>query len=181
MRTAMDAAIPTVRRLESPLHAISPASDAQRTLKVSAEYRLSEAGRKASLLSGGNGRTRQTVTLMLPATRLHLVRVDASGVARLTLRPQFQLNSDQRIVRIDERAVYDHPPTLDDLLQDAARNHELERGFYGQKTTTRATRREALREWLEETAPEVLTDPSRRAIGPPPPTARPRPPRTACG
>src|SRR5205823_6218748 len=137
--TAMDAATPTIRRIESPLHAVPSASDAQCTLKVSAEYRLSEAGRKVSLLSGGNGRARQKVTLMLPATRLHLVRVEANGVARLKLRPQFQVNSDQRIVRVDERPVYDHPSTLDELLQDAARNHELERGFYGQKTTTRAT------------------------------------------
>jgi hypothetical protein len=168
----MDAAIPTVRRLESPLHAVSLASDAQRTLKVSAEYRLSEAGRKASLLSGGNGRARQKVTLMLPATRLHLVRVEANGVARLKLRPQFQLSSDQRIVRVAERPLYDHPPTLDELLQDAARNHELERGFYGQKTTTRATRREAYREWLEEAAREFLADAARRAIVHPAPTAR---------
>jgi hypothetical protein len=168
----MDAAIPTVRRLESPLHAVSPASDAQRTLKVSAEYRLSDAGRKASLLTGGNGRARQKVTLMLPATRLHLVWVEANGVARLKLRPQFRLGSDQRIVRVDERPVYDHPPTLDELLQDAARNHELERGFYGQKTTTRATRRETYREWLEETAREFLADPTRRAIVHPAPTAR---------
>ena len=168
----MDAATPTIRRLESPLHAVPPASDAQRMLKVRAEYRLSEAGRKASLLSGGNGRARQKVTLMLPATRLHLVRVEWNGIARLKLRPQFQLNSEQRIIRVDERPLYDHPPTLDELLQDAARNHELERGFYGQKTTTRATRREALREWLEETAREFLADPTRRAIVHPAPTAR---------
>jgi hypothetical protein len=168
----MDAAIPTVRRLEPPLHAVPPASDAHRTLKVFAEYRLSEAGRKASLLSGGNGRARQKVTLMLPATRLHLVRVDPNGVARLKLRPQFHLDSDHRIVRVDEKVVYDHAPTIDELLHDAARNHELERGFYGQKTTTRATRREALREWLEDTAREFLADPTRRAIVHPAPTAR---------
>lgn len=168
----MDAALPTVRRLESPLHAVSPGSDAQRTLKVWAEYRLSEAGRKASLLNGGNGRTRQKVTLTLPATRLHLVRVDATGVARLKLRPQFQLNADQRIVLVDERPVYDHPPTLDELLQDAARNHELERGFYGQKTTTQATRHEAYRAWLEETARDFLADLTRRAMIHPAPTAR---------
>jgi hypothetical protein len=168
----MDVATPTVRRIESSLHAVPPANDAQRTLKVSAEYRLSEAGRKASLLSGGNGRGRQKVTLMLPATRLHLVRVAPNGVARLKLRPQFQLGTDQRIVRVDERPVYDHPPTLDELLQDAARNHELERGFYGQKTSTSATRHEAHRAWLEETAREFLADPTRRAIVHPAPTAQ---------
>ena len=71
---------------------------------------------------------------------------------------------------MDERPVYDHPPTLDELLQEAARNHELERGFYGQKTTTRATRHEAYREWLEETARDFLADPTRRAIVHPAPT-----------
>jgi hypothetical protein len=100
------------------------------------------------------------------------VRVEPNGVARLKLRPQFQLDAEQRIVRIDERPVYDHPPTLDELLQHAARNHELERGFYGQKMTTRATRREAFREWLEETAREFLADPTRRATVHPAPTAR---------
>jgi len=172
MRIAMDVATPTVRRIESPLHALQPGNDAQRTLKVSAEYRLSEAGRKKSLLSGGNGRARQKVTLRLPATRLHLVRVERNGVAQLRLRPRFQLGSDQRIVRIDERPLYDHPPTLDELLQEAARNHELERGFYGQQTTASATRGEAYRTWLEETAHEFLADPARRAILHPAPTAR---------
>ena len=53
--------------------------------------------------------------------------VDNNGVARLKLRPQFKLNTDQRIVKIKFPPVYDHPPTLDELFQDAARNHELER------------------------------------------------------
>ena len=171
MRIAMDVATPTVRRLDSPLHAVQPANDAQRTLKVLAEYRLSEDGRKAALLSGRNGRALQRVTLTLPATRLHLVRVEPSGIALLKLRPQFQIGSDQRIVRMDQRPVYDHPPTLDELLQDAARNHELERGFYGQQTA-RATPDEAYRAWLEETAREFLADPTRRAIRHPAPTAR---------
>ena len=168
----MDAAMPTVRRTESSLHAVPPASDAPRTLRVLAEYRLSEAGRKASLLSGGNGRSRQHATLALPASRLHLVKVEPNGVARLKLRPQFQLSADQRIVRNDARPVYDHPPTIDELLQAAARNHELERAFYLQKTTTHVTRREAYREWLEETARAFLADPTRRAIAHPAPTAR---------
>jgi hypothetical protein len=166
----MDAVTPTVRRIESSLHAVPPAGETQRTLKVLAEYRLSEAGRKASLLSGGNGRARQRVKLTLPATRLHLVRVLPDGVARLKLRPQFRLDAQQRIVRLDQRPVYDHPPTLDELLQDAARNHELERGFYGQKTTTRATRHESLRTWLDDVAREFLSDPTRRAIVHPAPT-----------
>src|SRR5262245_57720796 len=168
----MDAAMPTVRRTESSLHAVPPATDAPRTIRVLAEYRLSEAGRKESLLAGGNGRSRQHATLTLPASRLHLVKVEPNGVARLKLRPQFQLSPDQRIVRIDARPVYDHPPTNDELLQDAARNHELERGFYGQQTTRQVTRDEAYREWLEETARAFLADPTRRAIVHTAPTAQ---------
>src|SRR5262245_410412 len=103
----MDAATPTARRIESPLHAVPPVSDAPRTLKVLAEYRLSEVGRKASLLAGGNGRSRQHATLVLPSKRLHLVKVEPNGVARLKLRPQFQLSAEQRIVRVDARPVYD--------------------------------------------------------------------------
>jgi hypothetical protein len=48
----------------------------------------------------------------------------------------------------------------------------LERGFFGQKTTSRATRREAFGQWLEQTAREFLTDPTRRAIAHPAPTPR---------
>jgi len=167
----MDVATPIVRRIESSLHAVPPTNDVQPTLKVIAEYRLSEAGRKASLLSGGNGRARQRVKLTLPATRLHLVRVEPNGVARLKLRPQFRLDDAHRIVRLEQRPVYDHPPTIDELLQDAARNHQLERGFYGQKTTNLATKRESSRTWLEEVAHEFLSDPTRRAVVHPAPTA----------
>ena len=168
----MDAALPTARRTESALHAVPPGAELPRTLKVRAEYRLSEAGRKASLLSGGNGQARQRVTLTLPATRLHLVQVAKDGVASLKLRPQFHLNAEQRIVLVDARPAYDHVPAVDELLQEAARNHELERAFYGQKTTSRVTRREAYSQWLDETSRDFLADPTRRAIVHPAPTVR---------
>ena len=48
------------------------------SLTVSAVYHLSEAGRKASLLAGGDGAGIQRLTVQVPATRLHLVSV---GVA----------------------------------------------------------------------------------------------------
>jgi hypothetical protein len=112
------------------------------------------------------------VLLTLPATRLHLVHVAKDGTARLKLRPQCRLNDEQRIVLIDARPSFDHVPTTDELLQEAARNHELERGFFGQKSTARATRREAFSQWLEETAREFLADPTRRAIAHPAPTPR---------
>lgn len=174
----MDAALqPTTRRLDSPLHAVPPpptppSTEGARTLTVAADYRLSQAGQKAALLTGDDGRAEQHVTLAVPATRLHLVRVTARGMAHLKLRPQFRLNAEQRIVRVNARPVYDHPPTLDELLQDAARNHELEHAFYGQQATTNTGRREAHLQWLEETAQEFLADPTRRAILHPAPTAR---------
>ena len=168
----MDAALHTTRRIDSPLHAVPAPADAARALTVGAEYRLSETGRKVALLNGGDGRADQQMTLTLPATRLHLVRVSKDGVARLKLRPQYRLNGEQRIVRIKARPIYDHPPTIDELLQDAARNHELERAFFAQQTTAQVTRREANSNWLEETAREFLNDPAKRAIVHPSPTSR---------
>src|SRR4029453_18345002 len=101
-----------------------------RQLVVTANYLLSEEGRKASLLAGGNGRAVQELTFKLPTNRLHLVRVDAQGRARLKLRPRFELNADQRVVRIDALPTYDAPPTLDDLCREAGRNHQLEQAFH---------------------------------------------------
>jgi hypothetical protein len=167
----MDASNAT-RRPDSNLTAVPPALEPQRALKVRAEYRLTEAGRKASLLHGGNGQARQQVTLTLPATRLHLVQVAKDGTAALKLRPQFKLNAEQRIILIDGRPSFDHVPTVDELLQDAARNHELERAFFGQKTTARVSRREAYAQFIEETAREFLADPTRRAVVHPTPSTR---------
>jgi hypothetical protein len=162
------------RRLESSLHAVETpkAVESTRTLSVTADYRLSEAGRKASLLSGGNGHAEQRVKIAVPLTRLHLVYVDNNGVARLKLRPQFKLNTDQRIVKIKFAPVYDHPPTLDELFQDAARNHELERAYHAQRTTAQAAKRETLVEWRNQVALEFLGDPNRRAVVYPPPSKR---------
>src|SRR5262245_11313719 len=95
------------RRADSQLHVISTSPDATRTLPVLAEYRLSEAGRKASLLTGGDGRSEQRLKVAVAVTRLHLVHVDGHGVARLKLRPQFKLNADQRVVKIKLAPVYD--------------------------------------------------------------------------
>src|SRR5688500_3589236 len=128
----MDAIAQTAtRRLDSSLHAVgtsTPATSVEsaRTLSVTADYRLSEAGRKASLLSGGNGHAEQRVKIAVPLTRLHLVHVDNNGVARLKLRPQFKLNTDQRIIKIKFAPVYDHPPTLDELFQDPVPTYVVE-------------------------------------------------------
>src|SRR4029450_5968094 len=170
------------RRLESSLHAVETAKavESTRTLPVTADYRLSEAGRKASLLSGGNGHAEQRMKIAVPLTRLHLVHVDSNGVARLKLRPQFKLNTDQRIVKIKFAPVYDHPPTLDELFQDAARNHELERAYHAQRTTAQAAKREPRAEWRSELALEFLDDPNRRAVVYQRQQRRTWPPRTVC-
>ncbi len=59
--------------------ASTPGADAARTLSATASFLLSEDGRKASLLSGGDGRSLQQITLQVPANRLHLVSVDKQG------------------------------------------------------------------------------------------------------
>ena len=68
-------------------------------------YLLSEEGRKASLLDGGDGKAVQQLSLQVPANRLHLVSVDANGVARLKLRPRYQLDGDHGIARIDAKQL----------------------------------------------------------------------------
>ena len=73
------------RRLEAIPAPGTPA--ATKALTVTATYLLSEEGRKASLLDGGDGKAVQQLSLQVPANRLHLVSVDANGVARLKLRP----------------------------------------------------------------------------------------------
>ena len=167
----------TTRRLDSSLHAVGSLSPAiavesARTLSVTADYRLSEAGRKASLLTGGNGHAEQRVKVAVPLTRLHLVHVDNNGVARLKLRPQFRMSPDQRVIKIKLAPVYDHPPTIDELFQDAARNHELERTYHAQRTTAQTARRETLEGRRNEVALEFLGDPNRRAVVYPPPSKR---------
>src|ERR1700674_667339 len=107
----------------------SPSQERDRTLTVSATYLLSEEGRKASLLAGGDGRAVQEITCTVPANRLHLVAVDGQGIARLKLRPRFERDAQQRIVYRDHLPTFDVPPTLDELFRTAARNHQLERAY----------------------------------------------------
>src|SRR5262249_31307968 len=117
--------------MDTAVHAIAPhSSDSLRvvpsgqSLAVSAIYQLSEAGRKASLIAGGDGRAVQRLTVQVPATRLHLVTVGVSGQAKLKLQPHFE-RVDGQVVRRDSPPVFDAPPTLDELFHLAARNHEL--------------------------------------------------------
>lgn len=142
------------------------------TLKVTVIYGLSEAGRKALLLSGGDGRARQQMSIQVPSARLHLVAVDAAGVARLKLQPRYELAESDRVLRHDGPPIYDIPPTIDDLYRDAARNHELERLFLAQRQAWRGQRREADRERRATAAREFLSNVAHRAIVHPAPTPK---------
>ena len=145
---------------------------AAQSLTVTALYKLSEAGRKASLLAGGDGRGLQQLSVQVPASRLHLVAVDINGGARLKLQPRFELTEDQGVIRHDNPPTYDVPPSIEDLFKDAARNHELERTYRTQRTATRSRRRDADRERRSQAALEFLGDPKQRAMVHPVPTPK---------
>jgi len=160
----MDIATHSVsHRSSAPAEHLRPVPITQ-ALSVSASYHLSEAGRKASLLAGGDGRARQHLSVEVPTTRLHLVAVDINGVARLKLQPRFELAQDQRVVRHDDPPTYDAPPTIEDLFKEAARNHELERTYRTERTSSRSHRRDADRERRSQVAQDFLTDPAQRAM-----------------
>lgn len=148
----------------------TPSSE-PRTLRVTAIFALSESGRKASLLAGGDGRAEQTMDLDVPGNRLHLVTVDADGHAGLKLRPRYDTRSDGRIARIDASPVYDVPPSIDDLLLAAAKNHELERGYISQGSR-RERHRQEQREARSRLAEQFLRSPEMRAAVHPPPSKK---------
>jgi hypothetical protein len=156
----------TPRRQDAPLTVADPT----RTLAVTATYQLSEDGRKASLLAGGDGRALQQLTIHVPVNRLHLVSVDPQGVARLKLKPRYEVNALHRVVRIDEIPTYDAPPDVEDLFRDAARNHQLERTHRADREALRVHRRDAGRERRIQVAQPFLADPAQRAAAHPVPT-----------
>jgi hypothetical protein len=150
------------------LHAVG----APRTLPVAALFTLSEAGRKASLLAGGDGRGQQRLTVQVPTTRLHLVTVDAQGVARLKLSPRFERGEDHRVVRHAGPPAYDLPPSLDDLFRDASRNHELERLYQAERADVRHRRRDDDVDRRRILAETFFGDPAQRAMERPAPSTR---------
>ena len=159
------------RRLEAlpdPLRA--PA--ATKMLTVNATYLLSEEGRKASLLDGGDGKAVQQLSLQVPGNRLHLVSVDAHGVARLKLRPRYQLDGDNGIVRIDTAPTYDKSPDVEELFREAARNHQLEGAYRAERHTAKIKRREADQDRRANVAKAFLADPTRRALAHPTPSPK---------
>jgi hypothetical protein len=145
---------------------------ASSTLAVTATYLLSEEGRKASLLAGGNGRAVQELTIHVPSNRLHLVSVDNDGVARLKLRPRYQLDGERGITRVDAPPTYDASPDLEELFREAARNHQLEEAFNVQRRAARTQRRDADRERRARIAHAFLADRSQRALVHPAPTEK---------
>jgi len=145
---------------------------AGRTLTVTALYHLSEEGRKASLLAGGDGRAVQEIKVQVPTNRFHLVSVNDEGLARLKLQPRFYLDAEQNVVRSDAPPIYDVPPSLDDLLKQAARNHQLERAYHVERAESRRKRQDAVFESREQLAERFLADPSLRAHEHPKPTPR---------
>jgi hypothetical protein len=150
----------------------TPGPEVARTLSVTATYLLSEDGRKASLLAGGDGHAVQQIPLEVPANRLHLVSVDKQGVARLKLRPRFERQEDTGIVRIDAAPMYDAPPSIDDLYRVAAKNHELETAYDAARSAQRSQRHDAARELRERIAEGFLADKVQRAIAHPPPSPK---------
>lgn len=170
----MDTVTAFAPRRQDVLTTVMPplGTEAAKTLAVTATYLLSEEGRKASLLAGGDGRALQEIRVEVPTSRLHLVTVDLHGVARLKLRPRYELDGEQRVRLIDQMPTYDVPPTIDDLFKDAARNFQLERTYEGERRAAKERRREADRERREKIAQTFLADQTQRALVHPAPTPK---------
>lgn len=143
---------------------------AARVLKATATFWLSEAGRKTALLRGQDAQARQDIAVEVPIGRLHLVSVDAAGVARLKLRPRYERDKSQEIVCIDAAPTYDTPPILDQLLADAARNFELGGLYEGMRRALREQRDEEERDLRTRFTQAFLADLTQRALPHPAPS-----------
>jgi hypothetical protein len=158
---------PATPRTAEPLRAVPNVQ----ALNVAAVFHLSETGRKASLLAGGDGKALQRLSVQVPVTRLHLVAVDLHGNARLKLQPRFE-RVDGQVVRRDGPPSYDAPPTIEDLFREAAKNHELEREFRSERALSRDRRRDDDRDRRHQLAEGFLSDPAQRAMVHPVPTPK---------
>jgi hypothetical protein len=169
----MDTVTAFAPRRQEPIPSATPPADPDtpKVLVVTATYLLSEEGRKASLLAGGDGRARQELTVSVPASRLHLVSVDLEGVARLRLRPRYELDGE-RVVKIDELPAYDTPPSLEDLFKQAAKNHQLERAYEAERRAVKERKRDADRERRAQIAEAFLANAIQRALVHPAPTPK---------
>lgn len=148
------------------------AGPSMQVLTATATYALSDVGRAASLLAGGTGQTVQRVDVPVPVHRLHLVRVTGRGMAVLRLRPRFERTADERLVRLDALPTYDHLPSPDDLLRDAARNHQLEQTYEAERRARHASRVDAEAARRATLAAAFLAESSQRALRHPAPTPR---------
>ena len=160
------------RQAGSVSAASTPGAEVARTLSVTATYLLSEDGRKASLLAGGDGHAVQQLSLQVTANRLHLVSVDRQGVARLKLRPRFERDEERGLVRTDAAPLYDTPPTIDELYRAAAKNHELETAYYAERAAQRSKRSDEDRIRRETIAEAFLGDKGQRGVAHPPPSPK---------
>lgn len=162
--------VSVLRRSEPPMGRTTDRAE-PRTLRVAAIFVLSENGRKASLIAGGNGRAEQVVDVDVPANRLHLVTVDPDGKAWLKLRPRYDTKPDGRVGKIDSPPVFDVPPSLDELFLVAAKTHELERAYITQGSR-RGRDREDKREIRARLAEVFLRSPELRAAEHPTPSKK---------
>lgn len=167
----MEAVSPFPQRNDATVDTDTSARRPQ-TLTATATYRLSEQGRKASLLAGGNGRGVQEVPVTVPVSRMHLVSVDAEGLARVRLQPRFFLNGEQQVVRNDEPPIFDTVPSVDELLSEAAQNHQLESVYKSAAAEEKRQRQDKGLELRQRLAQEFLADSQRRARVHPRPTPR---------
>jgi hypothetical protein len=78
------------------------------------------------------------------------------GWARLKLRPRYELDGQERVIRVDAPPTYDSPPDIDELFRAAAKNHELEHAYEAQRNATRTKRRETERE-LRDHLPQAFS------------------------
>ena len=92
-------------------------------------------GRKASLLAGGDGHAVQRVEVPVPPNRLHLVTVNAKGVARLTLSPRFEVDPSERVRRVDAPPSYDAPPSIEELFKEHHLSQQKLAEFLGHTRT----------------------------------------------
>ena len=169
----MDAAHQMSARADESLADVAPVSRLDSsTLNVTATFRLSEEGRKLSLVSGGDGRALQQVTIAVPTSRLHLVSVTPDGVAMLRLQPQYHMDGHLNVLRNDAPPTYDAPPTVEQLFKDAARNHQLERTYNIERARSLDQGRETKLAMHQRLAEKFLNTPEMRALRHPKPTPR---------
>ena len=162
----------TRRRIRRCTLILRPPSRRRATLTVTADYRLSEAGRKASLLNGGNGRAEQRLKLAVPR------HATASGARR---RERHRAAEAASAVQAERRAAHRPDQARARLRSPADARRTLPGCGAQSRTRARVSRaaddepgRQARdeRRVAEQVALAFLGDPSPRAVVYPAPTPR---------